>query len=396
MRRAHAVELRLRSDNSVEIHTEAGSCTCGTRALTILDLFQEPRSMEEALDVLKDRLTGLLDWRDASSTIVQLYRAGVLLSTEHDVMEGTLGSGFSAAPLHARMLNDRVRTEAYLQAISDVVKPGMTVVEIGAGTGVLSVAAARAGAERVYAIEANSIARVAESLFLENNVHRRVKVIQGWSSRIDLPERADVLISEIIGDEPLGENVLEVVADAKRRFLKPGGKLIPAHLEILGQAVDVPKEILNQRGFTDANIERWNQWYNMKFDPLREYWNSSPTFVKRDSMEVARWPVLSPPVSLATVDFDDSPLDDSTAFEITTHFTVNHDGQLSGFVLFFDMTLDSERPTRLSVQPRGDYEANSWRTPILLFGRGRTVSQGESVKVTYRHGAGAGPRIEIE
>jgi|SRR5215813_11552852 len=91
---------------------------------------------------------------------------------------------------HASMLNDRRRTAGYLASIRDVVKPGDVVVDIGTGTGILAIAAVRAGARHVYAIEE---ARVARTLFEATGMTDHMTLIRGRSTEVRLPQRADVL-----------------------------------------------------------------------------------------------------------------------------------------------------------------------------------------------------------
>ena len=109
------------------------------------------------------------------------------------------------------------------------------MLDIGTGSGILAVAAARAGARHVYAVEATDIAAVAERVFAANGVQDRVTLIAGWSRQIELPEPADLLMSEIIGSEPFEEEILETTLDARRRLLKPGARLIPNTFTLLAR-----------------------------------------------------------------------------------------------------------------------------------------------------------------
>jgi protein arginine N-methyltransferase 1 len=85
------------------------------------------------------------------------------------------------------MLCDRVRTEAFLRAIDSVVRPGDVVLDVGPGTGILSLFAARAGAERVYAVERTTVAVLAQELAAANGVAEVVQVIHGDLLDIELP-----------------------------------------------------------------------------------------------------------------------------------------------------------------------------------------------------------------
>ena len=125
------------------------------------------------------------------------------------------------------MICDRVRTEAFRRAIDSVVRPGDIVLDVGAGSGILSVFAARAGAARVYAVEQTSVAVLAQELAAANGVAEIVQVIQGDVMDIELPERVDVIVSEWLGGFGIDEGMLVPVIAARDRWLKPGGVMIP-------------------------------------------------------------------------------------------------------------------------------------------------------------------------
>jgi protein arginine N-methyltransferase 1 len=127
-----------------------------------------------------------------------------------------------------RMLVDKARCDAFREAIRRTVKPGDTVVDLGAGTGLLSFFALQAGARHVYAIEMSRITDVAAELIEANGFRDRVTLIRKNSKKVRLPERCDVLVSETLSTFCFDtENIIEYIADARKRFLKPGGRLIP-------------------------------------------------------------------------------------------------------------------------------------------------------------------------
>ena len=124
--------------------------------------------------------------------------------------------------VHRTMICDRVRTEAFRCAINSVVRPGDIVLDVGAGSGILSVFAARAGAAAVYAVERTSIAVLAEQLAAANEVAETVKVIHGDLMDIELPRQVDVIVSEWLGGFGIDEGMLAPVIAARDRWLKPG------------------------------------------------------------------------------------------------------------------------------------------------------------------------------
>ncbi len=138
------------------------------------------------------------------------------------------------------MLADRVRVAAYREALRRTVTPGAVVVDIGTGTGVFAAAACAAGARRVYAIEPDEVIHVARDLAAANGYADRVEFLQAESTRVMLPERADLVVSDLRGVlPPFGQHLVSLV-DARARFLAPGGRLIPLRDRLWAAVVSAP------------------------------------------------------------------------------------------------------------------------------------------------------------
>jgi SAM-dependent methyltransferase len=136
-------------------------------------------------------------------------------------------SHYQRLRVHRGLMRDRVRTDVYRQAILARVKPGDVVLDFGAGSGILSMFAALAGAKMVYAVERTSIAQVAQALVQKNGLGDRVKFLQEDIESIDLLEPVDVIVSEWMGGYGVDENMLAPLLKARDRFLKPGGVMLP-------------------------------------------------------------------------------------------------------------------------------------------------------------------------
>src|SRR5690242_6424520 len=128
---------------------------------------------------------------------------------------------------YGEMISDAGRFDAYAGAIARAVRPGDVVVEIGCGPSVFSFLACRAGAARVYAIETDDIIQLANQLAFANALADRIKFLQSDSRRTELPERANVIVSDIRGTLPLFDHAISSMEDARQRFLAPGGIMIP-------------------------------------------------------------------------------------------------------------------------------------------------------------------------
>jgi protein arginine N-methyltransferase 1 len=129
---------------------------------------------------------------------------------------------------HRTLLADRVRNAAFHAALARlIVKGETTVADIGAGTGVLGFLAAKLGAKRVDLYEAAGVAGVARKLLRQNRL-RSCHLFEMHSTDAIEPERVDLIVCETLGNYAFEENIVETLNDARARFLRPGGTIIPA------------------------------------------------------------------------------------------------------------------------------------------------------------------------
>lgn len=164
---------------------------------------------------------------------------------------------------HFNMLHDRDRDAVYDAAIRRVVRPGDHVLDIGSGSGLLAMMAARAGAARVISCESNpAIADIARDIVAQNGYADRVTILSKSSTEIDVEEdlgrHVDVIVSEIIADNLLSEDVLGTLDDARRRLLAPGGRMIPSGGDIMVALAHYPdnSDISDVSGFDLSQFKR--------------------------------------------------------------------------------------------------------------------------------------------
>jgi len=130
--------------------------------------------------------------------------------------------------VHRRVVGDDVRTRAFFESITATVSPGDVVLDVGSGSGILSLFAAQAGASRVYAVDrAPAAAALARRLIADNSMQDRIQIIVGEAERVALPTRVNVLVSEWLGVYGVDENMLGSVLAARDRWLESDGTLIP-------------------------------------------------------------------------------------------------------------------------------------------------------------------------
>jgi len=142
---------------------------------------------------------------------------------------------------YGSMLADRVRVDAYAQALRKTIRSGSVVVEIGTGPGIFAVLACQLGARRVYAIERSEIIQVAREVAVANGCRDKIEFFEDLSNRVTLPTRADVIVSDLRGVLPLLELHIPAIADARRRFLAPEGTLIPRKDTLWAAIVEAPE-----------------------------------------------------------------------------------------------------------------------------------------------------------
>ena len=128
---------------------------------------------------------------------------------------------------YGEMILDAGRMEAYTRALEAAVRPGAVVLDIGTGTGIFTLLACRLGARRVFAVEPSEAIQVAREIVAANGYAQTVEFFQALSTEVTLPERADVIVSDLRGILPLYGPHLVAIADARERHLAPGGAMIP-------------------------------------------------------------------------------------------------------------------------------------------------------------------------
>lgn len=375
--RARDIQIRIGDADDVVVIRGDLRIPTTPHALTVLAAFAQPRPVA---GVLEGAATGSQDWIELSSTVHQLARAGILI--EPGAPEAA-PRGYALPPIHVAMLDDEARTRGFVAALRSLVREGDSVLDIGTGTGVLATVAALAGARHVTAIESNAIADSASRVFVANGVSERVTLVRGRSTTITLPSRCDVLVTEIIGNDPLDEHLLDVVADAKERLLTPDARLIPCAIEVFAFAVDVPLRYYERREFTDDRLAAWREAYGVDFSPLRAVRSgrAQPLFVR--TSEILSWPRVAAPTRLASIDFA-RPFDRGLRKKVP--IALERDVERLGIALAFRATLAPG--IVLSTLPDEVSPTNHWRYALWPSHDRPTFGAGTAALLDYDHSRG--------
>ncbi len=163
---------------------------------------------------------------------------------------------------HRTLLADRVRNAAFHAALRlAIVKGQTTVADIGAGTGFLGFLAAKLGAARVDLYEAAEIAGVARKL-MRHNRFTNCRIAEVHSTDVATPDRVDVIVCETLGNYPFEENIIATLNDARARFLKPGGTIIP------GSVTQFVAPVVSERYWRELSV--WDEvGYGLDLAPAK-------------------------------------------------------------------------------------------------------------------------------
>lgn len=141
---------------------------------------------------------------------------------------------------YGKMIADAPRMDAYVAALRKAIKPDSVVVDLGSGPGFFAILACRLGARRVFAIEPSNAIQVGRDAAREYGLSDRIEFIQDLSTKVTLPEQADVIVSDLRGVLPWFQHSITSIIDARSRLLRPGGVLIPRLDRLWAAVVENP------------------------------------------------------------------------------------------------------------------------------------------------------------
>lgn len=273
---------------------------------------------------------------------------------------------------HHYMLKDYVRVAAYRRAIENKIKPGSIAMDLGTGTGILAFIAAKAGAEKVYAVEKRAdMVKLSKELAKENQIDNKIEYLVGNSAKIDeslVPKKVDVFISEILGSGIFEENVLEFTLDARDRFCTPDVDLIPCKLDVYGFAYDIGR--LDDISLEANEIERL---YDLKLTKFKDHL-SNFIQARYERFNTSIYKVMTN--QLCTKSLDLKTLS-GTMFRDKLEFEALEDGKVNACA-YFVAHLDEH--TTLSNSP---WAPNThWVQKVFIMPQSLDVKKGQKIPIT--------------
>ena len=263
---------------------------------------------------------------------------------------------------HRSMALDATRNQLYREALQQVVRPDSVVLDLGAGTGIHGLIAARLGAKRVYLVEPEDILAVAEEIIAVNGLQDRVRCLRGRLEDIQLPEPVDIIVSTVTGNFLLTEDLLPTLFHARDTALKPGGLLIPGAATMEATPVSAPTIHAREIAGWSASAE------GIDLSPARSYAANS-VFYRLEELRDVKY--LAEPRVLQTFDFS---RDNDTNVHIDAAYEITQSGVCHGWVGWFSMKLGDRW---VSTSPRD--EPLHWSPAFLPLDPPVAFEQGERV-----------------
>jgi len=248
------------------------------------------------------------------------------------------------------MMQDYIRTSTYQNAIlqnSNEFK-GKVVLDVGAGTGILSYFAVQAGAKKVYAVEASNMAQFAKELSASNKLSDVVEVIAGKIEEITLPENVDIIISEPMGYMLFNERMLETYLHA-RKWLKPGGNMYPTKGDLY--IAPFTDDALFMEHFGKSNFWCQNYFYGVNLTSLRQA--ATQEYFRQPIVDTFDVRILMAKPCVHTTNFLTSTEEQLQKIHIPLQYTMLMTGTLHGLAFWFDVAfLGQTNHVYLSTAPQ--------------------------------------------
>eukprot|EP00127_Corallochytrium_limacisporum_P001379 Clim_evm1s55 gene=Clim_evmTU1s55 len=278
---------------------------------------------------------------------------------------------YSHFGIHEEMLKDRVRTVTYQRAIMQNAHmfKDKVVLDIGCGTGILCMFAAKAGAKHVYGVDMARIITKAREIVSLNGFEDKVTLIQGKVEEIQLPvEKVDIIISEWMGYALFYESMLDTVLYARDKWLADDGLLYPSSCRLYFSAIEDAE-------YKESKIEWWDNVYGFDYSPLKQQVLQEPLVDVVDSNQVCTDQDMIFECDIHKVKKED------LSFTVPWKLTAKRNDYIHAWVLYFDTWFnDCHKPIFFTTSPH--YTDTHWKQTVFYMPEVLTIRKGETVSGT--------------
>jgi len=289
------------------------------------------RAFKGQISKLKDGMNSVFNQRTEEASAVQYFQFYGYLSQQQNMMQ------------------DYIRTSTYQRAMLTNVSDfhDKIILDVGAGSGILSFFAIQAGAKKVYAIEASSMAQHCATLVRQNNLQDKIIVIPGKVEEVEVPEQVDTIISEPMGYMLFNERMLESYLHAKK-WLKPDGRMFPTQGDL--HIAPFTDEALYMEQYQKANF-----WYQESFHGVNLTSLRTPAveeYFKQPIVDTFDMRICLAKSTKYMIDFQTANEEDLHVMDIPVTFTMMQSGMVHGLAFWFDCGfLGSDYSVWLSTAP---------------------------------------------
>ncbi|MFS7916696.1 putative methyltransferase [Helianthus anomalus] len=275
---------------------------------------------------------------------------------------------YSHFGIHEEMLKDVVRTKTYQNVIykNKFLFKDKIVLDVGAGTGILSLFCAKAGAKHVYAIECSQMADMAQEIVKANGFSNVITVLKGKVEEIDLPvPQVDIIISEWMGYFLLYENMLNTVLYARDKWLVSDGIVLPDNATLHLTAIEDSE-------YKEDKIEFWKNVYGFDMSCIRKQSMMEPLVDTVDQNQIVTNCQLLKSMNISKMTSGDA------SFTAPFKLVAERDDYIHALVAYFDVAFTvCHKMTGFSTGPRS--KNTHWKQTVLYLEDVLTICQGEFV-----------------
>ncbi|KAJ3866690.1 S-adenosyl-L-methionine-dependent methyltransferase [Lentinula novae-zelandiae] len=270
--------------------------------------------------------------------------------------------------IHEEMLKDSVRTGSYRSAIinNPHLFKGKTVLDVGCGTGILSMFAAKAGASHVVGIDMSNIIDQAQKIIDANGFSKTITLVKGKLEESDLPiKQFDIIISEWMGYFLLYESMLDTVLLARDQYLKPGGLIFPDNATMYLAAIE-------DQDYKEEKINFWDNVYGFDYSCIKDIALREPLVDTVDLKSVVTDPCMIKHIDLLTAKKED------LTFEVPFTLRATRNDYAHAFLAWFDISFEcTHKKVKFSTGPHAQY--THWKQTVFYTPNTITVSEGDTI-----------------
>jgi len=289
--------------------------------------------------------------------------------------------------IHEEMLKDEVRTLTYRNSIwhNKHLFKGKVVLDVGCGTGILSMFAAKAGAAKVIGVDMSGIVESARKIVDVNGLSDKIEIIRGKVEEISLPdgiEKVDIIISEWMGYCLFYESMLDTVLYARDKWLRPGGLMFPDKATLYICAIE-------DRQYKDDKINWWDDVYGFDMSAIRKVALTEPLVDVVDRNQVVTNNCLIKEIDIQTIKKDDIPFESPFHLQIrrNDYVQVMAGGgdvtEVKALVTFFNMEFTHcHKRVGFSTAPEAPY--THWKQTVFYLEDYLTCTKGEEIYGVFR------------